>query len=85
MILILYVSSSSPLQNNPIKTITSSTQWNKKFEWLKKISITQRRLITAFLFNSIKVTEDFTVFLEKLALVFLFHQNIDCFILQTKC
>ena len=77
MILILYVSSSSPLQNNPIKTITSSTQWNKKFEWLKKISITQRHLITAFLFNSIKVTEDFTVFLEKLALVFLFHQNID--------
>ena len=77
MILILYVSSSSPLQNNPIKTITSSTQWNKKFEWLKKISITQRRLITAFLLNSIKVTEDFTVFLEKLALVFLFHQNID--------
>ena len=27
--------SSSPLQNNPIET--TSTQWNKKIEWLKKI------------------------------------------------
>ena len=29
--------SSAPLQNNPVETIASNTQWNKKFEGLKKI------------------------------------------------
>ena len=76
--------SSSPLQNNPVETIASNTKWNKNLNDSKRFDITQIHLITTFLLNSIKVTEEFSVFLEKLALVFLFHQYIDCLILKRK-
>ncbi len=74
--------SSSPLQNNPVETMASSTQWNKKLNDSKRFDITQIHLITTVLLNSIKVTEEFLEFLEKFALVFLFHQKIDCFVLK---
>ena len=35
-----------------------------------------------FPFESIKVTEEFSELLEKLAFVLLFHQKIDCFVLK---
>ncbi len=77
--------SSSPLQNNPVETIASNTQWNKKLNDSKRFDITQIHLMTTFLLNSIKDSEEFSEFLEKFALVFLFHQKIDCFIFKMKC
>jgi hypothetical protein len=50
----------------------------------KRFDITQIHLITTFLLNSIKVSEEFSEFFEKLASVFLFRQKIDCFVLKRK-
>jgi hypothetical protein len=76
--------SSSPLQANPVETSASNTQLNKKLNDSKRCDITQINVITTFLLNFIKITEEFSEFLEKLTLVFLFHQKIDCFVLKRK-
>ena len=75
---------SSPLQNNPVETMASSTQWNKKLNDSKRCDITQINVITTFLLNFIKITEEFSEFLEILTLVFLFRQKIDCFVKKKK-
>ena len=70
------VHSSSPVQNNPVKTIATSTQWNKKLNDSKRFDITQIHLITTFLLNSIKVTEEFSEFFGKISIsVFIPSEN----------
>ena len=76
--------SSSHLQTNPVETSASNTQLNKKLNDSKRCDITQINVITTFLLNFIKITEEFSDFLEKLTLVLLFHQKIDCFVLKRK-
>ena len=65
--------SSSPLQNNPVKKLHLAHNGIKNLNDSERLDITQIHLITTFLLNSIKVTEEFSEFLEKLELVFLFH------------
>jgi hypothetical protein len=60
--LVIFTSTKQSSQNN----LQLAHNGIKKLNDSKRFDITQIHLITTFLLNSIKVTEEFSVFLEKL-------------------